>query len=95
MMTELTQEQKILMTMRQVLARVVRDTTSPRGLPHPLTEETIEQMRLCFGLIAARERELAEQQGRTEARPYFSDEVPAATFVPMDAIGRPPQNVIP
>jgi len=69
-----TTEQKILTIMRQVLSSVVRDTTPPPGMRHPLNPATIEDIRQCFALITARERELNLEQGRPAARPRYADE---------------------
>ena len=55
---DLTLEHRILIQVRQVLASVVRDVTPPPGMRNPLSESTIEDIRGCFSLIAAREREL-------------------------------------
>ncbi len=55
---ELTLEHRILIQVRQVLAKVVRDITPPPGAPYPLPQSTIDDIRDCFALIAAREREL-------------------------------------
>lgn len=55
---ELTIEHRILIKMRQVLASVVRDVTPPPGMQSPLSPETIDDIRGCFALISAREREL-------------------------------------
>lgn len=74
-----TVEQRILVAMRKVLARVVKDTTPPPGMRNPLSDATIEDVRQCLGLIAARERELHESQGRTRSpRPFYVDESPRA-----------------
>lgn len=73
-MDESLKEREILAVMRKVLGRVVRDTTPPPGMKHPLSEATIEEIRLCFGLISARERELSELAGDSPMRPGFIDE---------------------
>jgi len=44
---------------------------------------------MCLGLITARERELAEEDGVQMERPYFADEPPKAKVVSMQSIGRP------
>lgn len=69
--SDLTLEQRILIQMRQVLASVVRDVTPPPGMQSPLTPKTIEDIRGCFALIAARERELSEKQNPD--LPVFAD----------------------
>ncbi len=85
-MTELTKEQDILIVMRKVLASIIKDTTPPPGMKHPLTDQTIQDVRVCLGLIAARERELADEQGRVVEKPYFTDEPRQAEVVPISKI---------
>ena len=61
--------------MRKALASIVRDTTPEPGMRHPLSDHTIETIKMCFSLIAARERELLEEQGKTaDKRPRYVDE---------------------
>ena len=68
-------EQQVMVTMRKVLSAIIRDTTPAAGHPHPLTAETIQDVRLALGLITARERELAEEQGFINtAKPRYADE---------------------
>jgi len=76
---ELTKEQQILRAMRKTLASVVKDTAPREGEPSPLSEATVENIRACFGLIAAREAELAEALGLSrKERPHYADEEPSA-----------------
>ena len=75
------------MVMRKVLANIIKDTTPEhRNMKHPLSEGTIEQVRHCFGLISARERELADEAGVNQEQPYFSDEKPSADVVSIHSI---------
>jgi hypothetical protein len=91
MSEENSKERQIMMVMRKVLAQIIKDTTPPvRTMKHPLSPQTIEDVRQCLGLIAARERELADAAGIPAERPYFTDEKPAAEVVPIDRIGRAP-----
>ncbi len=69
---ELTLEHRILIQVRQVLASVVRDVTPAAGRPNPLSDRTIEDIRACFALIAARERELSGNQNPD--LPVFADD---------------------
>ncbi|HZV54631.1 MAG TPA: hypothetical protein VFF82_06805 [Rhodocyclaceae bacterium] len=71
----LSKEQRILRVLRKVLGNIVKDTTPARGMPHPLQESTIRDIRELFGLIAEREAELAREAGlgRNE-RPQFTDD---------------------
>lgn len=85
-MHELSKEQQILIAMRKTLSAIIRDVTPPPGMRHPLTEPTIEDVRQCFGLIAAREKELADEQGRGGERPYYVDEPPDTQVVPIAGI---------
>jgi len=57
--SELTLEHRILIQVRQVLASVVRDVPPPPARQSPLSPKNIEDIRSCFALISARERELA------------------------------------
>lgn len=70
--------------MRKVLTAVIRDTTPPPGMQHPLSENTIQDIRVCLGMITARERELGEAAGETPAKPYYTDQQPSSTVVPFD-----------
>ncbi len=74
-MANRSKEQRILVVMRKVLAQIVKDTTPGPGMRHPLNEQTIKDIRDCFGLISARERELTEQAGiENNDRPRYADE---------------------
>ncbi|WP_133512720.1 segregation and condensation protein A [Candidatus Thiosymbion oneisti] len=87
-MSELTKEQQILIAMRKTLAAVIKDVTPPPGMKHPLSEQTITDVRQCLGLISAREKELAAAQGRTGERPYYADELQSAQVVPIIGLGK-------
>ena len=87
-MLEFTKEQQILVAMRKTLTAVIKDITPPPGMKHPLSERTVEDVRHCLALISARERELADDQGRTTERPYFADEPQTAQVVPIGGLGK-------
>jgi hypothetical protein len=88
-MSELSKEQQILIAMRKTLAAIIKDVTPPPGMKHPLSGGTIEDVRQCLSLISAREKELADEQGRGGERPYYADEPQAAQVVPVAGIGKP------
>jgi len=76
----LSKEHKILVAMRKTLASVIKDTTPNPGMIHPLSETTVENIKLCLGLISSREREINEEQGNTQQfRPRFVDESTEST----------------
>ena len=72
-----TLEERILEAVKMTLTRVIRDTATPPGMRHPLSDETIADLRQCLALISARERELAEAAGRAPSgRPRYADDPP-------------------
>ena len=91
-MSEHDKEREILMAMRKVLGSVIREITPEPGMRHPLSEQTIQDVRMCLGLITARERELAESAGVAQERPYFTDQPPKAKVVPMSGLRRSPRD---
>ncbi len=88
-----SKEQRILVVMRKLLAQIVKDTTPGPGMRHPLSEQTIKDIRDCFSLIAARERELTEQAGiENKDRPHFIDEPKTSTILKFKPPGNKPEN---
>lgn len=72
---ELSKEERILMAVKLTLANVIKDTATPHGMRHPLSDGTIEDLRQCLALISARERELAQAAGKPMSeRPRYVDE---------------------
>ncbi len=53
-------ERRVLAFMRDILTRVARETATPPGTRHVLSDETIERIRGCLALISARELELSD-----------------------------------
>ena len=81
---DLSKDQKILIALRKTLSGVVRETTPPPGMQHPLTAQTIEDIKHCFVLIASREEELLEEKGQSnDARPRYVDEPKTSHVVPF------------
>lgn len=88
-MTGSSKEREILLVMRKVLAQIIKDTTPPsRAMKHPLSDQTIQDVRHCLGLISLRERELADAAGIAQERPYYTDKKPTAEVVPIQKIGK-------
>jgi hypothetical protein len=72
---ELSKEQQILRAMRKTLTSIVRDVAPRDGVPSPFSPDTVENIRMCLGLISAREAELADALGLSRnERPAYADE---------------------
>jgi len=72
-----SKEARILQAVKFTLTGVIRDTATTPGVKHPLSDQTIENLRDCLVLITEREKELKEAAGEsTAARPYYVDEPP-------------------
>jgi hypothetical protein len=91
MSIELSQEQRIMILMRKTLAKVIKDTTpAVAGLSRVLGDDTIEDIRSCLALIAAREQEMAKEQGREITdRPRFTDEPKIAKIISLTNLKKP------
>lgn len=63
-------EIKVLRAVKMVITNVIKDTTTAPGMKHPLSDETINDIRQCLGLITSRENELSPMT----QRPRFTDE---------------------
>jgi len=75
-------EARILRVMRQVLTTIVKDTATAPGIKHPLSDATVEDIRNCLGLIAAREQEILREIGtESNMRPRFTDDPDAQNSV--------------
>lgn len=84
---EISQEERILRLVKKVLTDVAKDTHGKPGFRHPLSDTTIEGMRECLALIAARERELVEARGKSmDMRPRFTDEPKKTVVVPLSSL---------
>ena len=87
--SETSKEHQILVTLRKVLSSVVREITPEPGMRHPLSDQTIEDVRQAFSLIAAREKEITEQAGMpSQHRPHFVDEPQTSNVVKLHGIGK-------
>jgi len=93
MSKDLNKEREVMMVMRKVLSSIVKDTTpAHRDLKHPLSESTIQDIRMCFGLIASRERELADLAGITPEMPHYTDEKVSAEVISFTKITKIEKN---
>jgi len=86
--SQFTVEKRILLAMRKTLGNIVKDVTpANKDLQSPLKDSTIEDIKMCFGLISAREREIAIEAGvDIKDRPHFVDEPEFSNVVSIDAI---------
>jgi hypothetical protein len=81
---EPTQEERILRVMKRVLTDIAKDTYTRPGHRHPLSDDTVNDIRNCLSLITARETELNEAAGRSMSnRPRFIDEPQSSVVVPL------------
>jgi len=84
-----TVEKRILVAMRKTLSNVVKDVTpSSSALKSPLSESTIEDIKVCFSLISAREQEIAKEAGvELNERPRYADDaVKESNVVSLDSL---------
>ncbi len=82
----LSVEHRVLIVMRQVLASVVREVTPQPGMRHPLSRQTIDDIKKCFSLISARERELQAEDGQTSPhRPSYPGDTSNSQIVEFDS----------
>lgn len=88
-----SKEQRILRVLRKVLANIVKDTTPTQGMLHPLSEGTREDIRDLFGLIAEREKELADLNNpdRSE-KPYFAGDKKPSNVINLPIGKKPPAS---
>ncbi len=88
-----TKEKRVLVAMRKTLANVIKDVTpASSALKSPLTDATIEDVKMCFGLIAAREQEIAREAGvELNERPQYADEPEKTNVVSLDSL-KPPRK---
>ena len=74
-------EEEVLQLVKNTLTAIAKDTYTPPELTHPLSSDTINQIRQCFTVITQRQQELAKARGvEFKDRPRYIDE-PSDTFV--------------
>ncbi|MGA7801246.1 MAG: segregation and condensation protein A [Gammaproteobacteria bacterium] len=85
---ESSRELQIIRAMKRVLTDIAKDTYTPPGQRHPLSDKTILGIRDCLSLITAREVELAEAKGESmDMRPRYADDPNRPVVVPLSQIG--------
>jgi hypothetical protein len=90
---ERSMEERILQAVKLTLAAVIKDTATPHGMRHPLSDGTIQDLRQCLMLISARERELAQDAGRPiGGRPRYADDPAREDKVVRFHKKKPPGN---
>lgn len=89
--SEASMEARILRAVKLTLANVIKDTATPHGMRHPLSDGTIEDLRQCLALISARERELAQAEGKAAGdKPRYADQPARAPTVVRFFDKKPP-----
>ena len=62
-------------------------TPSSSALKSPLTDATIEDIKMCFGMIAAREQEITKEAGvALNDRPQYTDQDVKTNVVSLDSL---------
>jgi len=70
--TDGNKELRVLRMVKRVLTDVAKDTNTPPGMRHPLSDVTIMGIRDCLALIAAREVELQQELNQaSKMRPRY------------------------
>ena len=81
-----SKEEEILKIVKATLTAIAKDTYTPPELTHPLSSDTINQIRHCFSVIVEREQELAKDRGvEFKDRPRYIDEPQDSFVVSLDA----------
>ncbi|HED33174.1 MAG TPA: segregation and condensation protein A [Gammaproteobacteria bacterium] len=84
---DLKKELDVLVTLRKVISGMVREITPDPGMRHPLSDETLEDVRQSFMLIAAREKEISETMGKPSLhRPQYKGDTPKTTVVKLHGL---------
>ena len=83
-----TVEKRVLVAMRKTLSSVVRDVTpSSAAIKSPLSDATVEDIKMCFGMIAARENEIARDAGvEITERPKYPDQEDETNVISLDSL---------
>lgn len=78
-------EEEVLQIIKNTLTSIAKDTYTPPELTHPLSSDTINQIRNCFSVITQRQQELARARGEEfNDRPHYVDETNDTFVVSLD-----------
>lgn len=67
-----SKELRVLRMVKRVLTDVAKDTNTPPGMRHPLSDTTIMGIKDCLALITAREMELQQINNQpSKMKPRF------------------------
>lgn len=90
---DLSQEQHILRMIKKTLIDVIKDTTTAPELKHPLSDNTIIEIKHALDLITTREQELNQKSGdKQKSRPYYIDEPQDSVQVSMPTRPKQPRR---
>jgi len=79
-----SKEQRILRMVKKVITDIAKDTHTPPGMRHPLSDSTINSMRACLDLIVSREAELVARNGKVSTgKPRFIDDSGGSVIVQL------------
>jgi len=88
-----SKEQRILRRVKKMITDIAKDTHTPPGMRHPLSDSTINSMRTCLDLIVSREAELMALDGNVSSnKPRFVDESGGSVVVQLNRDNSKPDN---
>ena len=86
---EASKELRVLRMVKRVLTDVAKDTNTPPGMRHPLSDSTIMGIRDCLALITAREVELQEDNGNVSTmKPRYPGQSSSNVVVSISSSGK-------
>lgn len=86
-------EQDVLVIMKRILTDIAKETFTRPGLRHPLSDDTIGNMRECLKLISVREVALSGNTSDvTTKRPRYIDEPQTSVVVSMKDLKKKPKS---
>ena len=95
MTEEQVSEQEILTIMKRILTDIAKETFTRPGVRHPLSDDTINNMRECLKMISVREVSLSGSGGDDDVsaqRPRYIDEPAKSVVVSMQDLKKKPST---